>query len=107
MAYSAENPQKAEFMRRIGADARKIREQTEATCEMVANVLNETNNRDRISKFERGISGMTMYDYLLMMWWYKDVEPDHPAVALARMMLPEDVKRWKLWTPQEKSESEP
>ena len=44
--------------------------------------------RDRISKVERGASGIDLFDYLRLMWFFRDVALDHPGVALARRLLP-------------------
>ena len=97
MANMIQKPQKQQFMRIIGADTRAIREHAGISCERVAKVLNRIGNRDRISKFERGISSMDMFEYLKMMWWLRDFVPSHPAVALAKMTLPPDVLAGDYW----------
>jgi hypothetical protein len=58
---------------------------------MAASFLNGYANRDRISKFERGLCSMDLFDYLRLMWSLRDFAPGHPAVALAQIMLPRDV----------------
>lgn len=97
MANMLPNPQKQQFMRTVGQDVRDIRIAADITCETVAKVLNSVGNRDRISKFERGVSGMDLFEYLKMMWWLRDFAPGHPAVALAKMMLPPDVLAGEFW----------
>jgi hypothetical protein len=66
------------------------------SCEFVAAVLNpEMRSRDRISKLECGVSGIDMFGYLRLMWFYRDLAPSHPAVVLAKRLLPpEALRRW-------------
>ena len=86
------NPNKIAFNKALGADMRRLREKTEQTLDFVAMVVDpDVRSRDRLSKVERGLSGISMYDYLRIMWFFRDVAPpDHPAVALARMLLPRE-----------------
>ena len=86
------NPNRVSFNKALGADMRQLREKTERTLESVSMVVDpEVRSRDRISKVERGVSGIGMYDYLRIIWFFRDVAPpDHPAVALARMLLPRE-----------------
>lgn len=88
---TGDDPQKKRFLKTIGADTRQVRDRADVSCEAAARVLNSYGNRDRISKFERGVSGMDMFEYLKLMWWMRDFAPGHPAVALAKAMLPPDV----------------
>ncbi|MFL5285100.1 MAG: hypothetical protein ACJ8AW_30030 [Rhodopila sp.] len=65
-----------------------MREQAGYSCESVASVLNpETTSRDRISKLERALCGIDLIDYLRLMWFYRDLAPNHLAVALAKRVL--------------------
>jgi hypothetical protein len=80
---------KAAFLKRLGADLRRIRRRTDISCEAASAVIGDP-NRDRISKVERGASGIEFYDYLRLMWFYRDEDPMHPAVQLARILLPEE-----------------
>jgi hypothetical protein len=92
MAYLGDDDVKRDYLATVGRDVRALREKADHTCDTVARVLNpETPSRDRISKLERGVSGMDMYDFLRMMWFYRDVAgPDHPAVVLAKLYLPRE-----------------
>jgi hypothetical protein len=93
--YDGSNENKHDFLIRRGAELRALRLKTEdGTGEpmglgAIAEVLNaETASRDRISKLERGVSGIDFFDYLRLMWFYRDVAgADHPGVALARRLL--------------------
>lgn len=92
MTYEGDNVQKQRFLVTVGHDLRDLRERAGLTCEQVASVLNTTASRDRISKVERGVTGIDMLDYLRLMWFYRDLAPNHPAVELARVMLPNQAK---------------
>ena len=80
------------FQARLGAELRRLREEAELPLQMAADVLG-TGKRDRISKVERGVSGIDLFDYLRLMWFYQEFEPNHPAVLLARRLLPMPAKR--------------
>ena len=86
------NPNRVSFNKALGGDMRRLREKTEQTLDFVSMVVDpDVRSRDRLSKVERGVSGIDMYDYLRIMWFFRDVAPpDHPAVALARMLLPRE-----------------
>jgi hypothetical protein len=45
-------------------------------------------SRDAMSKIERGARPLGRYEYLRLMYFYRDLEPEHPAVALATRLLP-------------------
>lgn len=92
MTYEGDNANKRRFLLAMGDDLRRLRGQTELSCEEVASVLNTTASRDRISKIERGVTGTDLFDYLRLMWFYRDIDPDHPAVELARKLLPPTVR---------------
>lgn len=95
MAYEGDNDSKRAFLIAQGAQVRKFREAAGYSCEYVASVLNPaTPSRDRISKLERGISGIDQYDYLRLMWFLRaEAGPDHPAVKLASQLLPPEALR--------------
>lgn len=97
MVYERANPQKTQFLKTLGNDVRKVRMDADLTCERVAELLTVHANRDQISKLERGIAGMDMMRYLTMMWLLRVHAPDHPAVALARRLLPPDVLAGDIW----------
>ena len=85
------NPNRVSFNKALGADMRRLRGRTEMTLDSVSMVVDpEVRSRDRLSKVERGVSGIDMYDYLRVIWYFRDVAPEHPAVALARMLLPKE-----------------
>jgi hypothetical protein len=87
--YSGVDPYKAEFLKRMGADLRRLREEAELSQEAVSDVIKDTKaNRDRMSKVERGASGIELFDYLRLLWFYRDYDPQHPGVLLARRLLP-------------------
>ena len=89
MAYQGNNEAKKEYLAKMGLELRELREKAGYTCEFVASALDPAQpSRDRISKLERGISGIDQYDYLRLMWFYRDVAPGRPAVDLARRLLP-------------------
>lgn len=89
MAYQGVNDAKHDYLVTMGKELRLLREKAGYTCEFVASALNpEQPSRDRISKLERGVSGIDQYDYLRLMWFYRDVAPGHPAVDLAKRLLP-------------------
>lgn len=91
MTYLGNNEAQKGYLHSLGTELRGLRERAGYTCEFVAAALNpEQPSRDRISKLERGISGIDQYDYLRLMWFYRDVAPDHPAVDLAKRLLPRD-----------------
>jgi hypothetical protein len=76
----------------MGADLRRLREEADISLQLVADVLG-SEKRDRISKVERGITGIDLFDYLRLMWFYQEFDPQHPAVLLARRLLPMAAKK--------------
>jgi hypothetical protein len=84
--------QRETFRARMGAELRRLREESELSLQMVADVLG-SEKRDRISKVERGITGIDLFDYLRLMWFYQEYDPQHPAVLLARRLLPIPAKK--------------
>lgn len=87
--------QKAKFLKTMGEDLRRIREAAGLSLDGASRVLTPDNpSRDRISKVERGISGIDMHAYLELMYFYRTYGfADHPAVALARMFLSPETKQ--------------
>ena len=84
--------QRDDFRARMGAELRRLREESELSLQMIADVLG-SEKRDRISKVERGASGIDLFDYLRLMWFYREFDPSHPAVLLARRLLPLPAKK--------------
>ena len=95
MAYEGDNESKRAFLIAQGAQIRKLRKAAGYSCEYLSMALNPaTPSRDRISKVERGACGIDEYDYLRLMWFLRaEAGPDHPAVQLARMLLPAEALR--------------
>lgn len=78
-------PTQQEFAKRLGAELRDIRQKANASQQEVAFAPNW--NRDAISKIERGDTNISLYDYLLVMYFMREFAPDHPAQALAGHLL--------------------
>jgi hypothetical protein len=74
------------FRRRLGQELRRFREASGISQDLAADVNGW--NRDAMSKIERGERPIGMFEYLRLMWFYQELEPDHPAVALAARLLP-------------------
>jgi hypothetical protein len=69
MTYTGDNEDEKRFLRALGAEVRAIRQATGYTCEYVARALNpDTASRDRISKLERGVSGIGLMVILCAMF---------------------------------------
>ena len=82
-------PQQAAFYKRVGAELRELREREGVTCEFVASIVEgDDTNRDRVAKMERGDTRIRLDQYLELMWFYRHHVPDHPAVQLAKLLLP-------------------
>lgn len=77
---------RAIFSRRLGQELRQLREASGASQALVSDLFGWT--RDAISKIERGKTRLGMFEYLTLMQFYRDMEPGHPAVALAKRLLP-------------------
>jgi transcriptional regulator with XRE-family HTH domain len=77
---------RALFRRRVGTELRMLREASRLSQQAVAEVFGWT--RDAMSKVERGVYPLGMYEYLRLIAFYRDLEPDHPAVALANRLQP-------------------
>ena len=59
MTYLGNNEAQKGYLHSLGTELRGLRERAGYTCEFVAAALNpEQPSRDRISKLERGISGI-------------------------------------------------
>jgi len=66
-----------------------LRDKAGYSCKFVASALKpEHRDRDRISKLSAGASGIDQYGYLQLMWFYCHEAPGHPAVTLAKRLLP-------------------
>jgi transcriptional regulator with XRE-family HTH domain len=93
MVYAPDD-QKALFLKRLGADLREIREAAGLSLEAASRVLTPDNpSRDRLSKVERGVSGIDLHAYLELMFFYRTYGYEsHPAVALAQKLLTSENK---------------
>src|SRR5690349_21264768 len=78
--------QQAIFQTRLGAELRRFREASGISQAMVGEVVGHT--RDSMSKIERGARPLGMFEYLKIMWFFRELVPEHPAVALAAQLLP-------------------
>ncbi len=75
-------PAHKSLLETMGADLRALRVRADVSQEDTGEMLGW--NKDAISKIERGINNTSLYDYLRLMMYFRDVEPKHPAVTLAR-----------------------
>jgi hypothetical protein len=80
------------FLARMGGELRRLREEAGISLQLAADALG-SERRDRISKVERGVSSIDLFDYLRLMWFYQEYDPQHPAVLLARRLLPLPAKK--------------
>lgn len=77
------DPRHHAFLDAVGEDIRAVRESVDGIPqEAVAEVL-DWSGRDPVSKVERGKTNLSLYDYLRLMDFYRELAPDHPAVALS------------------------
>src|SRR5689334_7409591 len=83
------------FRLTMGADLRRLREKAGLSGRMVSeDVLGHLfGNRDWLSKIERGKNSIDFIKYLELVWFYREVEPEHPGVALARLYLPAELRK--------------
>jgi DNA-binding XRE family transcriptional regulator len=77
----------------LGKELREIRHKAGLSQEQAAEGLGY--GRDSMSKYELGLRKVSLYDYLVLMDFFRDVVPDHPGVALARRMLGRKTPRRK------------
>ena len=74
------------FRRQVGTELRRLREAYGLSQAAVAGAFGW--QRDAMSKIERGDSLLGMYEYLRLLAYYRERVPNHPAVALADLLLP-------------------
>lgn len=77
---------RALFAKRVGQELRQLREASGLSQAFLADLFGWT--RDAMSKIERGDRPIGMFEYLVVMNFYRDLDPTHPAVALAKRLLP-------------------
>src|SRR5690242_7911017 len=77
---------RAIFKQKLGAELRQLREASGLTLQTVSDLFGW--GRDAMSKVERGLINISLYDYLQLMHFYRDLDLDHPGVKLAARMLP-------------------
>lgn len=89
------DPNDQEFRLTMGGDLRRLREKTGKTGRQVAEDDLDFlfGNRDWLSKVERGVNSIDFIKYLELVWFYREVEPDHPAVELAKRYLPAKLRQ--------------
>lgn len=87
-----------DMARRVGAELRKYRTAhgpNALSPGLVGSLFGW--QRDALYKIERGERHVSLFDYLQLMWLYKETCPGHPALVLAQRLLELDdtvVKRW-------------
>ena len=70
----------------IGAELRRMRDAAQLSLASVGEELGV--ERDAMSKYERGVRPIPMYDYLVLMHFYCDIAgKDHPGVKLSSRHL--------------------
>jgi transcriptional regulator with XRE-family HTH domain len=74
-------PRHAEFLKLVGDDIRKLRLKADVSQETLGDHLGW--NKDAISKIERGINSLTLYDYMRLMLFLRDLAPSHASLRLA------------------------
>lgn len=67
---------------KLGEDLRSIREQARLPLEDVASILGF--QRNALSRIERGQRRIHLIDYLHIIWYFRHLTQDHPAMPLAR-----------------------
>jgi len=87
------SPAEQQFYARLGAELRQVREAAGLSQQAVADLYEW--NRDAVSKFERGVRRMSLFDYLRFMDLMREQLPAHPAVPLADHML-----SWRKFKPK-------
>jgi hypothetical protein len=95
MVNKRQDPEDQAFRTTMGADLRRLREKAGVSGRMVAEdaLSHLFGNRDWLSKVERGANSIDFIKYLELVWYYREVEPDHPGVALARRYLPAKLRQ--------------
>lgn len=81
-----DDPRRLAFLRVVGADIRTLREAAEMPQQQIADMFGW--QRDAVSKIETGKNNLSLYDYLQIVRWLGEMEPNHPALALAARYLP-------------------
>ena len=71
--------------KRIQNDLRAIRQAAGLTLDTIAEIIGV--NKDALSKMERGVIRIKLFDYLRIVRFCRDAIPDHPAVQLAEFYL--------------------
>ena len=83
---------RAIFARRLGHEIRQYREAGGLSQDGLAELFGWS--RSAISKIELGHRDIGLFDYLTVMQFLRDLDPDHPAVALAARLLPTADRSW-------------
>lgn len=79
-------PARQKFLDRVGADLRDMRMASGLSQEDIADYMGW--KRDAISKVENGRNQLSVYDYLTLMRFFREIEPNHPALPLADRYMP-------------------
>ena len=74
------------MLKRMGQEIRDIREGLAMPQQEISDTFGW--GRDAVSKLERGLLNISLYDYLRLMDSLRAFEPDHPAIALYDHLKP-------------------
>jgi transcriptional regulator with XRE-family HTH domain len=77
---------RASFAQRVGRELRLLREAAGLSQAAVADTFDW--QKAAMSKIETGARPIALFEYLRLMQFYGEIEPGHPAVALAARLLP-------------------
>lgn len=69
------------FLELVGSELRGMRKKAGVPLQVVCDVFGW--GRDAMSKIELGRRAISLHDYVRLMAFYREVDPDHPGVALA------------------------
>lgn len=82
------------FLDRLGEEIREYRDAAGLSGQVVADFMDWS--RDAIAKIENGHNNMTVYDYLRLVDFLREVIPeDHPALALRDRLIPRATRSTK------------
>lgn len=85
------DPRRLEFLTRLGAELRELREASGVPQQTIADLFGW--QRDAVAKLENGTNQIQLYDYLRLMRSFAELAPEHPALPLADQLIPKKGKR--------------
>jgi DNA-binding XRE family transcriptional regulator len=77
-------PAEADTLRRAGQGIREMRETAGLAQQDIADIFGWS--RDAISKIERGVNTISLFQYLKIIDCLREVDRAHPALPLARLL---------------------